>query len=181
MSSLTAVQAESLETAVTRAVGEEMRRVREARGWSRAQFVKRLPSGIGDRTLLAYEHGLRQLTLARLMELTEGLEVDPAEVVTRGLQRARLHLEHLTLHIDLHTLLTDLGSGRHAFRSMVQWARNALNEHPDGVMEVDAKVVQNLALFAGCSRRELAEYLARFTPSPGDVGEDAEEAPERPG
>jgi hypothetical protein len=35
--------------------------------------VKRLLSKIGDRTLLAYEHGLRQLTMLRLLELSQGL------------------------------------------------------------------------------------------------------------
>ncbi|MFL6118208.1 helix-turn-helix domain-containing protein [Actinophytocola sp.] len=179
MTALTEVEAESLETAITRAVGEELRRVREARGWSRAQFVKRLPSKIGDRTLLAYEHGLRQLTLCRLTELTVGLEVDPATVVARGLQRARLHLDRLTLHIDLRALLDHDGAGRGKFRPMIQWARNALNESPRGIAEIDAKVVRNLALFAGCPHDELAEYLAQFTPSPGDI-EDEENPDERP-
>ena len=62
--------------AFARAVGEELRRTREARGWSRAQFVKLLPSGVGERTLLAYEHGLRQLTVPRLNEISQVLEVD---------------------------------------------------------------------------------------------------------
>ncbi len=43
------------ERAISRAVGEELRRAREAKGWSRAQLVGMLPSGIGDRTLLSYE------------------------------------------------------------------------------------------------------------------------------
>jgi len=176
---LTEVEAESLETAVTKAVGEELRRVREARGWSRAQFVKRLPSRIGDRTLLAYEHGIRQLTLCRLTELTVGLEVDPATIVTRGLQRARLHLDHLTMHVDLSALLNHDGAGGVKFRPMIQWARNALNENPDGVAEIDANVVRNLALFAGCSHQELAKYLSQFTPPPGDI-EDAENPDQRP-
>ena len=47
--------------AVSRAMGEELRRAREARGWSRDYLVSRLPSGIGDRTLLSYEHGTRHL------------------------------------------------------------------------------------------------------------------------
>ena len=176
---MTEVEAESLETVITRAVGEELRRVREARGWSRAQFVKRLPSGIGDRTLLAYEHGLRQLTLCRLTELTVGLEVDPATVVARGLQRARLHLDRLTLHVDLRALLDHNGAGRGKFRPINQWARNALNENPHGVAEIDAQVVRNLALFTGCSHKELAEYLAQFTPPPGDI-EDTENPDQRP-
>jgi hypothetical protein len=40
---------------VSKAVGEELRRARDGRDLSRARFVERLPSGIGDRTLLAYE------------------------------------------------------------------------------------------------------------------------------
>lgn len=32
-------------SAIARALGEELRRAREGRGWSRASFVKRLPSG----------------------------------------------------------------------------------------------------------------------------------------
>lgn len=127
--------AEDLENAITEAVGWELRRVREERGWSRAQFVKRLPSGIGDRTLLAYEHGLRQLTVSRLLELAQALDIDAAAVLRRGLQRARLYLESLTLDVDLHMLLNDCGSGRSTFRPMAQWARNALNESPAGTAE----------------------------------------------
>ncbi len=36
---------------ISRAIGEELRRAREALGWSRGHLVSRLPSGIGDRTL----------------------------------------------------------------------------------------------------------------------------------
>lgn len=86
-------------------MGEELRRVREARGGSRANFVKLLPSGIGNRTLLSYESGIRQLTLTRLTELAEALSVEPATVVARGLQRARQRLDNLTLHVELAALL----------------------------------------------------------------------------
>lgn len=158
-----------LETAITEAVGEELRRVREARGWSRADFVKRLPSGIGDRTLLAYEHGLRHLTLSRLFELAQGLEVDVIAVLRRGVQRARLYLENLALDVDLRALLDDSSSGRSAFRPMAQWARNTLNENPDGVAEIEPTVVRNLALFIGCAHTDLADYLAQFTPSADKV------------
>jgi len=47
---------------------------------------------------------------------------------------------------------------------MRQWARNTLNEHPDGIVEIESAVVRNLALFIGCSHKALAKYLARFTP-----------------
>jgi len=62
-------QDEVPEKAISRALGEELRREREALGWSRAQLVARLPSGIGDRTLLSYEHGTRHSTALWLIEI----------------------------------------------------------------------------------------------------------------
>jgi transcriptional regulator with XRE-family HTH domain len=147
--------------AVAQAVGEELRRARVAKGWSRAQFVPRLPSGIGDRTLLAYEHGLRHLTLIRLLELCEALDVVATDVMSQALQRARLHLENLVLTIDLRALVN---SGNFKFRPLVQWAKNKLNKHPDGVVELAPVGVIELADFMGCSHHELATYLARFVP-----------------
>jgi hypothetical protein len=46
----------------------------------------------------------------------------------------------------------------------VQWARNTLNEQPEGVAYVEPAVVRNLALFVGCRYQDLADYLARFAP-----------------
>jgi transcriptional regulator with XRE-family HTH domain len=146
---------------ISRAIGEELRRAREAHGWSRLQLVERLPSGIGDRTLLSYEHGLRHPTVLRLIEIGHALEVAAPTLLARGLQRARIHVENLPLAVDLNALLHDENT---AFRPMVQWARNTLNEHPNGVVEIEAPVVRHLALFVGCAHLDLANYLARFLP-----------------
>jgi transcriptional regulator with XRE-family HTH domain len=149
------------ERAISRAVGEELRRTREAKGWSRAQLVGKLPSGIGDRTLLSYEHGTRHLTVLRLVELCRVLGVPAPTLLNRALQRARLHLQNLVLEIDLHQMLADKSD---KFRPMFQWARNKLNENPDGVVELAPTSVRELATFVGCSHRDLAKYLARFIP-----------------
>jgi transcriptional regulator with XRE-family HTH domain len=154
-------QAEPSDKMISRAIGEELRRVREALGWSRLHLVSLLPSGIGDRTLLSYEHGTRHLTTVRLVELCRAMEVDASTLLTRALQRARIHLTNLILEVDLRTLLLDQ---RAQFRPLVQWARNALNMHPDGVMPVEPAAVRNLALFVGCTYHELANHLARFIP-----------------
>ena len=148
--------------AITRAVGEELRRTREARGWSRQQFAGLLPSGIAERSLLAYEHGLRQLTLLRLAELSWALDADAPTVFARGLQRARILLASLPLAVDLRALLQD---ERVKFRPLAQWARNSLNDHPDGIVEVEPAVVRHLASFIGCAQHELAGHLAQFVPS----------------
>lgn len=148
-------------SAIARALGEELRRTREARGWSRAHFVKRLPSRIGDRTLLAYEHGLRQLTVLRLLELSEGLEVPASVVVTQALQRARRYLDNLVVRVDLRELLQDSNNN---YRPMFPWARNRLSGSTDGVAEVTPSGVRELAAILGRTPQELLAYLARFTP-----------------
>jgi hypothetical protein len=160
------------EETFSRAVGAELRSVREVRGWSRLQFVELLPSGICDRTLLSYEHGARHVSLLRFAELSWALHVDPPTMFARGLQRARVLVENSTLEVDLRALLRDQ---RAQFRSLAQWARNMLNDQPGGVVQVEPAVVRNLASFIGCTHRELADHFARFTP---DV--DAEESGERP-
>jgi hypothetical protein len=152
---------EDTRTAVARALGDGLRRAREAHGWSRAQFVALLPSGVGDRTLLAYEHGIRQLTVLRLLELSQALGVPASVVLTEALQRARINLRNLTLRVDLRHLLGD--SNIH-YRPLFQWARNRLNDAPNGVIEVTPSGVRELAAFMGRTPAELSRYLARFTP-----------------
>jgi transcriptional regulator with XRE-family HTH domain len=146
--------------AIARALGEELRRAREACGWSRAQLVARLASGIGDRTLVSYEHGARQLTVARLVELAEALSITAPELLAQALQKAQLELQNLVLRIDLHRLLVDTDD---QFRPMLQWARNRLIEEPRGTVEVPPSAVREMAALLGCSRADLARYLAHFT------------------
>jgi transcriptional regulator with XRE-family HTH domain len=155
------IQDEATASAIARALGDELRRERERRGWSRAQFVRRLPSRIGDRTLLAYEHGLRQITVLRLIELSQGLDVPASAIVDQGLQRARIALDNLVLRVDLRQLLQDTNN---TYRPLFPWARNRLNDSTDGVIEVTPTGVQELAASIGRRRQELSAYLAKFTP-----------------
>jgi transcriptional regulator with XRE-family HTH domain len=154
-------QVEANDKAVSRAIGEELRRAREALGLSRGQLVAELPSGIGDRTLLSYEHGTRHLTVLRFVELSKALGVAAPTLLNQALQRSRIHLQNLALQIDLRFLLNDRSD---KFRPMHQWARNKLNENPDGVVELPPTSVRELATFVGCAYLELANYLARFIP-----------------
>lgn len=123
--------------------------------------MSHLPSGIGDRTLLSYEHGTRHLTVLRFIELCRALGVAAPTLLNQALQRARIHLQNLVLQIDLKHLLNDRSE---KFRPMHQWARNKLNENPDGVVELAPASVRELATFVGCTYHELATYLAKFLP-----------------
>lgn len=149
------------DNAIARALGEELRRARESHGWSRAQFVTRLPSGISDRTLVSYEHGARQLTVARLVELSRALGVAAPAILNQALQKARLELQNLALRVDLRGLLTDTSDQYHP---VFRWARNRLTDDPCGVVELSPSTVREMAAFLGCSHSELARYLADYSP-----------------
>lgn len=157
------------EKAISRAIGEEIRRAREANGWSRDYLVTRLPSGIGARTLLSYEHGTRHLTVLRFIEVCRTLGVEAPHVLGLGLQRARIYLENLALWVDLRALLADDTA---QFRPMIVWAHNKLIQHPGGIVEVAPGAVQELATMIGSSRGDLAAYLARFTPDLHQIPDD---------
>lgn len=159
-------QEEVTDKTLSRAIGDELRRAREATGWSRWQLVARLPSGIGDRTLLSYEHGTRHLTVLRFLELCRALGVAGPTLLTQALQRARLELANLVLRVDLRALLND---GSDTYRPMVQWAKNKLNKHPDGIVELPPSSVAELADFVGYPYQDLANYLARFTPETAEA------------
>lgn len=154
-----AIPQERWDKATSRAVGKELRLAREANGWSRRHLVTRLPSGIGDRTLLSYEHGTRHLTLLRFIELCGALGAAGPVLLQRALQRARRELETLVLQVDLHALVNDRSS---TYPHLVQWAHNTLIEVPEGVVDVEPAVVRNLARCFGCDYRELTGYLAGF-------------------
>jgi transcriptional regulator with XRE-family HTH domain len=151
------------EEVLSRALGQELRRAREAHGWSRDQLCRLMPSGVGDRTVLSYEHGTRHMTVLRFLEVCRALEVSPPDVLGAALQRVRAHLDTLPLRVDVRRLLADETV---AFRPLVQWGRNKLVQHPGGVVEVAPAAVDELAAFLGCSRRDLAHHFARFVPTP---------------
>jgi transcriptional regulator with XRE-family HTH domain len=164
-------RSEQMEKAVTRAIGEELRKAREINRWSRGFIVKRMPSGIGDRTLLSYESGSRALTILRFMELCQALEVSPLQLLGVALQRARIRVDSIALQVDLNSMIAD---DTQNFRSMTLWARNKLAEQPDGIAAIEPVAVQAMATMMGISHRELANYLARFTP---DIDQFAKDAP----
>lgn len=160
------------ERAVVRAIGAELRLAREERGWSRAYLVKRLPSGVGARTLLSYEQGSRGLAIARFIEVCHVLGVSAAELLTRAFQRARIRLEELVLQVDLVAVLADDAP---ALSALHQWAHHKMRRQQSRVAELTPDAVTELADAVGCSKRELADYLAGFIPDERASAEDLTE------
>ena len=150
---------EVTDKAFARILGHEIRRAREARGWTRLQLVARLPSGIGDRTLLSYEHGVRYLTVVRFREICRVLDVSASEILHRAGEIAQDLRAH-SIKISLPAVLRD---ERVEFEPVRLWARNRLRDEPYAEVLLLASVtVRELAMALGFSHGELAAYLAEF-------------------
>ena len=152
-------QDEVTDRAFARILGQEIRRAREARGWTRAQLVERLPSGIGDRTLLSYEHGIRFLTVVRLVEICRALGVAASEILHKAMEKAR-DLRAFSLRVNLRAVLRDK---QDEFEPVRLWARNRLKDNPSTEVLLAPVTVREMAAVLGFSHGALAAYLAEFT------------------
>lgn len=154
------------ERELAKALGKELWRRREALGLTRVQVVARMPSGIGDRTLLSYEHGIRRILVQRLVELCRALDTHPARVLMAAMSANPFELETMTILVDLPGLARDKSS---EFRLIRRWAARKLNDGAAELLEVSPVVVGELACVVGCSHFDLALYLAGFTTSLSDM------------
>jgi transcriptional regulator with XRE-family HTH domain len=148
--------------ALAQILGQELRRARESKGLTRAELVAKLPSGIGDRTLLSYEHGTRTLSVARFIEICRALGVAASEILHNALEKAR-DLRAFSIRVDLRAVLRD---ERAEFEPVRGWARNRLDgDEPAAQVLLPPAAVRELAAVFGTTHAALATYLIEFTPA----------------
>jgi len=66
-----------------RILGDELRKVRRGRGWTRKELNRHLVADISLQTLATYELGTRQCSVVRLVELCMAMDEPPADLVAR--------------------------------------------------------------------------------------------------
>jgi transcriptional regulator with XRE-family HTH domain len=142
-----------------RLLGREVRHAREARGWTRLQLVERLPSGITDRTLLSYEHGIRFMTVVRLVEICRVLEVPASVILDRALAKANDLSSH-SFKVNLRSILRDKQEG---FEQVRTWAATRLKETSNPEVTLASATVREMSAVLGIEHRELAACLVAFT------------------
>lgn len=149
------------DSVITRAVGEELKRARQSAGLSRAGLAERLPS-IHTRTLAAYEQGVRQFTVSRLVELCHIIGVGAPAVLDLALQRADIHLNR-PMHVDLRAVLDDT---RESLAPLRDWARKRLHGKRAGpaVVRLEPGAIREIAVLLDFDPADLAKHLADFAP-----------------
>jgi transcriptional regulator with XRE-family HTH domain len=147
---------------IIRAIGEELRRVRDQRGLTRGEVVARMSPGVSVQALANYEYGIRPVSVPRLVAICAALEVSAPDLLGLALQRAELNRRG-GVRVDLRAVVKDR---RPELRPLRRWARNRLAEEPDGpgVAHIDRGIIGEMAAFLGFTRAELVRHLVTFTP-----------------
>ncbi|TCO62496.1 helix-turn-helix domain-containing protein [Actinocrispum wychmicini] len=154
---------ETADRAITRALGDEIRRARDGQGLTRAELVERMPADISIQTLANYEYGIRQCTVSRLVEICQALGVSATSLLGLALQRARIDLYTNDFQVDLHAVARNEETDLDLLRT---WARNRLALEPEGsgVARLERTLVEQWAIMLGMSWSEFVRCLLAFTP-----------------
>ena len=147
---------------IIRAIGAELRRVRDHLGWTRAAVVDRMSSNINIQTLANYEYGIRPCTVPRLVEICHALGVSATDVLGLALQRAEVEF-YTSIQIDLDAVVRD---NQPELQPLRRWARYRLAEDPNGsaIARLDRVIFEEMAAFFGFTKAEFVKHLTRFIP-----------------
>ena len=142
-------------------LGEELRRARQQRGWTRKQLLAHLESDISLQTVATYESGTRQCSVARLIELCHALEIHAHDLLARVHQRARLDVVgHLALDLDrvVHDTQPEL-------MPLHRWARQRLatiQRNQPHAVPLDLAALESMAKLCDMTTVELVNRLRRL-------------------
>jgi len=154
-----------------RVLGDELRRLRKQRGWTRRDLNRRLQSDISLQTLATYELGTRQCSVVRLVELCLALGEVPHELMARVHQRVFSDSPVGRIRIDLRKVVRDI---RPELGPLRRWAKGKLAEsngsqHPPEV-SLDIAALERMAELCGLETVELIGRLQKIA----SVAEPAE-------
>ncbi len=143
-----------------RVLGDEIRRLRKQRGWTRKELNGRLQSEISLQTLATYELGTRQCSVVRFVEICLALEATPHDLMARVHDRVFADTPVGRVRIDLERAVRDRTPELVPLR---RWAAEMLAEHDGkpGAAEVhlDLSALERLAELCGMETVDLISRL----------------------
>lgn len=151
-----------------RVLGEELRKLRRLRGWTRKELNQHLQSDISLQTLATYELGTRQCSVVRLVELCLAMDELPQDLLAKVHQRVFAD-EPGKIRLDLTGIVADRQSELLPLR---RWAEDRLRQ-PGTLREVqlDQPAVERMAELCGISPADLLARL-RAIANPAPTGPD---------
>ena len=147
-----------------RVLGDELRRLRKQRGWTRRDLNRRLQSDISLQTLATYELGTRQCSVVRLVEICIALDEVPHELLARVHSRVFSDARVGRIRIDLRKVASD---DQLALLPLRRWAKGKLAEDTNSgqVTEVslDIAALERMAELCGLETVDLIARLRAIT------------------
>jgi len=139
-----------------RVLGEELRKLRRRRGWTRKELNQHLQSDISLQTLATYELGTRQCSVVRLVELCLAMDELPQDLMARVHRRVFAD-EPGKVRLDLSRIVAD---GRPELVPLRRWAEDRLRQ-PGAQHDVrlDRSAMTWMAQLCGLTMPDLLERL----------------------
>ncbi|ALG06866.1 hypothetical protein [Kibdelosporangium phytohabitans] len=141
-------------------LGDELRRLRRARGLTREQLRLRFPDPKpSTHTLATYELGTRQCSMVRFAEICLVLDELPHVLLARVHKRV-VHDDQI--HVDLRKVNTDR---RPELEPLRRWARGRLHPHSTegAVVYLPFSAIHHLAGLCGIDTTDLISHLTQLT------------------
>ena len=149
-----------------RVLGDELRRLRKQRGWTRRDLNRRLQSDISLQTLATYELGTRQCSVVRLVEICIALGEVPHELIARVHQRVFSDSPVGRIRIDLRKVVRD---PQQELLPLRRWAKGRLAENTGqqpAEVSLDIAALERMAELCGLETVDLIGRLRTITVAP---------------
>ncbi|GAA3574813.1 helix-turn-helix domain-containing protein [Amycolatopsis ultiminotia] len=108
-----------------RVLGDELRKLRRGRGWTRKELNQHLQSEISLQTLATYELGTRQCSVVRLVELCVAMDELPQDLLAKVHRRVFVE-EPGRVRVDLRRVVAEAGPELTPLR---RWADGRLRQN----------------------------------------------------
>ncbi|MFC4004793.1 helix-turn-helix transcriptional regulator [Prauserella oleivorans] len=141
--------------AYQRALGDELRKLRKRRGWTRRDLNERLQSEISLQTLATYELGTRQCSVVRLVELCLAMDELPHQLLAR-VHRRVFGDEPGQVRVNLALVAADDSPDLGPLR---RWAAGMLEQTSAREVQLDHAALERMAELCGVDTQELVARL----------------------
>lgn len=153
--------------AFQRVLGEELRKLRRQRGWTRKELNERLQSEISLQTLATYELGTRHCSVVRLVELCMALGEPPQDLLGRVHRRVFGNGEDPgQVRVNLAVVVADDSPGLSPLR---RWAEDRLKRSNSPEIQLDRSALERMAELCRMPTAQLLAKLAELSSSSGAV------------
>ncbi|MGH3440100.1 MAG: helix-turn-helix domain-containing protein [Sciscionella sp.] len=142
-----------------RTLGDELRKVRKERGWTRKDLQGHLHHEVSLQTLATYELGTRQCSVVRLAELCLALGLPPHELLERVHRKIFAESPPGRILVSLSAVTASEAPELAPFR---RWAAGRLVENGGSAIRdvaLDAAALERLAELCGLSTVDLIRRL----------------------